>query len=100
MNVSATGVSVRTASHYSHEDYVDATQRGFIRAMNASGFSTSDNIDGSDSASPNGLKTPSLRPSISRQASSASVRTEGSTTGPEGDGKKRKHFSIGKRSKD
>ncbi|KAI0327859.1 hypothetical protein GY45DRAFT_1338507 [Cubamyces sp. BRFM 1775] len=36
VNVSKHGVSVKTNKRYDREDYLDATQRGFIKAMKAS----------------------------------------------------------------
>ncbi|KAI0641659.1 hypothetical protein C8Q79DRAFT_918996, partial [Trametes meyenii] len=36
VNVSKSGVSVKTNKRYEREDYLDATQRGFIKAMKAS----------------------------------------------------------------
>lgn len=101
VNISSSGVSVRTKSHYSHEDYVDATQRGLIRAMNASAFATSDSIDDLGSSSP-GASPPSSggRPPVSRQGSQASVMTNSSSTGLDSEGKRRRHFGIGKRAKD
>ncbi|KAI0631826.1 hypothetical protein C8Q77DRAFT_164862 [Trametes polyzona] len=36
VNVSKKGVSVKTSKRYDREDYLDATQRGFIKAMKAS----------------------------------------------------------------
>lgn len=68
LHISDKGVSVKTSSRFNREDYLDATQRGFIKAMGASSFGTADNIE----------KTPVL----SRQASSTSEEKE----------KKRSHF--------
>lgn len=45
-------MSVRTSSRFNREDYVDATQRGFIKAMNASSFATADNVEGSSTPVP------------------------------------------------
>ncbi|KAI0364878.1 hypothetical protein BV20DRAFT_1039197 [Pilatotrama ljubarskyi] len=36
VDVSKNGVSVKTNKRYDREDYLDATQRGFIKAMKAS----------------------------------------------------------------
>ncbi|KAH9850462.1 hypothetical protein C2E23DRAFT_835195 [Lenzites betulinus] len=36
VNLSKNGVSVKTNKRYDREDYLDATQRGFIKAMKAS----------------------------------------------------------------
>ncbi|KAF8635767.1 hypothetical protein AX17_003866 [Amanita inopinata Kibby_2008] len=37
-DVSSTGVSVKTSKHFDREHYVDATQRGMVRAWGASSF--------------------------------------------------------------
>ncbi|EJD00550.1 uncharacterized protein FOMMEDRAFT_47198, partial [Fomitiporia mediterranea MF3/22] len=58
LHISDKGVSVKTTSRYTLEDYVDATQRGFIKAMNAGSFSTAENIEGSSSSKPQPI-TPS-----------------------------------------
>ncbi|KAJ3919576.1 hypothetical protein F5877DRAFT_2536, partial [Lentinula edodes] len=42
--ISDKGMSVKTSKRMNREDYVDATQRGLIRAMGASSFGS--NIDG------------------------------------------------------
>ncbi|KAL1744741.1 hypothetical protein HDZ31DRAFT_63802 [Schizophyllum fasciatum] len=37
-DVSKGGVSVKTSGRVERDDYIDATQRGFIKAMNAASF--------------------------------------------------------------
>ncbi|KAL5480293.1 hypothetical protein ACEPAI_1563 [Sanghuangporus weigelae] len=103
--ISDKGVSVRTSSRYSREDYVDATQRGFIKAMNAATF----NKPGASSASLSSDKEKEKRgslgstvpPSLSRHASSTSVNTTGSTSGSasvnagaSGNGGKKKRLGL------
>ncbi|KAK0213845.1 hypothetical protein IW262DRAFT_1467187 [Armillaria fumosa] len=39
--ISDKGVSVKTSKRFGREDYVDATQRGFVRAMGAASFGSS-----------------------------------------------------------
>jgi len=50
LTISRTGVSVKTSKRFDREDYVDATQRGLMKAVNASSFRHGD--DGSHSTSP------------------------------------------------
>ncbi|KAL4255523.1 hypothetical protein AB1N83_013052 [Pleurotus pulmonarius] len=38
LHISDKGMSVKTSKRFDREDYVDATQRGFIKAMNAASF--------------------------------------------------------------
>ncbi|KAF9039213.1 hypothetical protein BJ165DRAFT_1496846 [Panaeolus papilionaceus] len=42
LHISENGVSVKTQRRFDREDYVDATQRGFVRAMNASSIRKAD----------------------------------------------------------
>ncbi|KAH8113136.1 hypothetical protein DFH11DRAFT_1878700 [Phellopilus nigrolimitatus] len=80
--ISDKGVSVRTSKRLNREGYLDATQRGFIKAMGASSFKNSDNID-----------APSA-PVLGRHDSNASVSSNGSAHSGE---EKRKHrFSLKK----
>ncbi|KJA18910.1 hypothetical protein HYPSUDRAFT_44758 [Hypholoma sublateritium FD-334 SS-4] len=37
-NVTASGMSIKTSKRFDREDYVDATQRGIVKAMQASSF--------------------------------------------------------------
>jgi len=55
-NISDKGVEVHTEKRFNHEDYVDATQRGLLKAMGASTFGKA-NSDGSGSGT-NKLKAP------------------------------------------
>ncbi|KAK0201238.1 hypothetical protein DFS33DRAFT_1266425, partial [Desarmillaria ectypa] len=61
--VSDTGVSVKTSKRFGREDYVDATQRGLVKAIGAASFGSSTSPSGS----------PTLSPSMKRTTSSASV---------------------------
>ncbi|KAF4614666.1 hypothetical protein D9613_003210 [Agrocybe pediades] len=47
VDISASGVSVKTSKRFDREDYVDATQRGLIKTMNAASFKRSDSIESS-----------------------------------------------------
>ncbi|KAJ7122931.1 hypothetical protein C8R44DRAFT_784953 [Mycena epipterygia] len=38
LHITDKGVSVKTSKRFDREDYVDATQRGFVKAVNASSF--------------------------------------------------------------
>ncbi|KAJ7666514.1 hypothetical protein B0H17DRAFT_1210561 [Mycena rosella] len=38
VNITDKGVSVKTSKRFDREDYVDATQRGLLKAVNASSF--------------------------------------------------------------
>ncbi|KAJ7163830.1 hypothetical protein C8R43DRAFT_1122792 [Mycena crocata] len=38
LHITDQGVSVKTSKRFDREDYVDATQRGFVKAVNASSF--------------------------------------------------------------
>ncbi|KAG7441947.1 uncharacterized protein BT62DRAFT_936586 [Guyanagaster necrorhizus] len=62
--ISHTGVSVKTSKRFCREDYVDATQRGVIKAMGAASFGSSPS--GSPTLSP---------PLMKRNPSSASVNS-------------------------
>ncbi|OCB89602.1 hypothetical protein A7U60_g3200 [Sanghuangporus baumii] len=83
--VSDKGVSVRTSSRYSREDYVDATQRGFIKAMNAASFNkagaSSPSLSSDKEKEKRGSLSRIVPPSRSRDASSTSVNTIGDTSG-------------------
>jgi len=46
LHITDKGVSLKTSSRYSREDYIDATQRGFIKSMSAASFGTAENVDG------------------------------------------------------
>ncbi|PBK64693.1 hypothetical protein ARMSODRAFT_961868 [Armillaria solidipes] len=64
--ISDKGVSVKTSKRFGREDYVDATQRGFVRAMGAASFGSSTSPGSSPKLSP---------PSMKRTSSSASVNS-------------------------
>ncbi|KAJ7638361.1 hypothetical protein FB45DRAFT_826716 [Roridomyces roridus] len=38
LHITDQGLSVKTSKRFDREDYVDATQRGFVKAVNASSF--------------------------------------------------------------
>ncbi|PPR00735.1 hypothetical protein CVT24_000941 [Panaeolus cyanescens] len=42
LEISGSGVSVKTQKRFDREDYVDATQRGFVRAMGAASIRKAD----------------------------------------------------------
>ncbi|KAI6144917.1 hypothetical protein BKA82DRAFT_4168082 [Pisolithus tinctorius] len=44
ISISDSGVSIKTNKRFDMEHYVDATQRGFIKAMDASSFGNPDTI--------------------------------------------------------
>ncbi|KAJ8090332.1 hypothetical protein PM082_018928 [Marasmius tenuissimus] len=73
-DVSAGGVKVKTSKRFDREDYVDATQRGFVKAMEASSFRKG----GSQNSTPVvPQRTPSLgvdsSPRLTREISSSST---------------------------
>jgi len=47
MDISSSGVSVKTDKNFDRQDYLDATQRGIMRAMDASSFRQGDGTTGS-----------------------------------------------------
>jgi len=91
VHISDKGVSVKTSSRMSREDYIDATQRGFINSIaatkKAGGFSTADNID-RDGAPP-----------VSRKDSGASFASTTSATTSTDDTTKKRGFLGRKGSK-
>ncbi|KAF8151612.1 hypothetical protein B0H34DRAFT_678200 [Crassisporium funariophilum] len=74
LDISKSGVSVKTSRRLDRDDYVDATQRGVMRAMGAASFRKA---DGSANAS-------AVPPEMDRATSSSSIKSTGS------DGKKKK----------
>jgi len=70
VNVSASGISVKTSKHMTREDYLDATQRKFVKAIQTSTTSTADS-DGM-SQQDGGQHYP---PSIKRSSTSGSNRS-------------------------
>ncbi|KAF8585285.1 hypothetical protein K439DRAFT_1074548 [Ramaria rubella] len=64
-SVSHRGVEVQTGKRFNREDYVDATQRGFVKALGASSYGKVTN-DGSGSAS---NKLPASGPTVHKTRS-------------------------------
>ena len=100
MTISDKGMSVRTTGRYSREDYVDATQRGLMKAMGASSFATADNVDGKttshsvlDNTPDGGLKF--SMPALNRQLSEARILSNSSGSDKE---KKKSRFRLRKKS--
>ena len=86
MHISDKGVSVKTTSRFNREDYVDATQRGFIKAMGAASFGTTEGYEGE--------MTP-----VSRQNSSTgSIKSLSSSKADDGSVKKKRSFMTRKSS--
>ncbi|PPQ74754.1 hypothetical protein CVT26_005051, partial [Gymnopilus dilepis] len=84
LDISSTGVSVKTSRRFDREDYVDATQRGIIKAMGAASFRKN-----AAASSPDVAGVP---PAMERQTSSTS--SVNSTDSIE---KKKKRFGFGKK---
>lgn len=82
---------MKTSGRMTHEDYIDATQRGFINTMNksktAASFRTVDDSDGSSPRTPH---------PVSRQNSGASVNSISSVSGSMDEGGKKKSL-LGRR---
>jgi len=78
-DISGKGVSVKTSKRLNREDYVDATQRGIIRALEASSFGKAGQ-DGSSPSSSTHLSSPAPKLNVSSSSDSP-------------DNKKRKPFS-------
>ncbi|CAK5264710.1 unnamed protein product [Mycena citricolor] len=51
------GVEVKTSKRFDREDYVDATQRNFVKAVNAASFRKNGALDSSPTLSPPALST-------------------------------------------
>jgi len=85
VNVSASGISVKTGKHMTREDYLDATQRKFVKAILTSTTSTAD-PDGMSQQ--NGSQQPP--PPIKRSS------TSGSNRSVEGTKKKTSFFGVRK----
>ncbi|KAJ7265920.1 hypothetical protein B0H12DRAFT_1230325 [Mycena haematopus] len=62
VHITDKGVSVKTSKRFDREDYVDATQRGIIKAANASSF-------GKRTDSDSHLSPPSLKSTVSSSSS-------------------------------
>ncbi|KAI3615118.1 hypothetical protein WG66_016876 [Moniliophthora roreri] len=71
-DISSGGVKVKTQKRFNREDYVDATQRQFVKAMEASSFRKGGAQDGSPGSSPK-LEPPAL---LSRSSSSNSTSSD------------------------
>ncbi|KAF8962861.1 hypothetical protein BDZ97DRAFT_1920196 [Flammula alnicola] len=84
LHVTSSGVSIKTSKRFDREDYVDATQRGVVKAMQSA------SIRRNDSSSPG--KSVLAHP-IEREVSGSSVK---STSSEE---KKKKRSMFGSKSK-
>ncbi|KAJ6516406.1 hypothetical protein C8R45DRAFT_1087477 [Mycena sanguinolenta] len=69
VHITDKGVSVKTSKRFDREDYVDATQRGIVKAMGASSF-------GKRTDSDNHLSPPSLKSTPSSSSSITSTDGE------------------------
>jgi len=87
--VSREGVSVKTSRRFDREDYIDATQRGIMKAMNASHYGA--NTPGSASTSP---RVPPKTPDLNHNASAASLKTNGSGSSEGSNGEKEKRRGL------
>ncbi|KAF7354867.1 hypothetical protein MSAN_01401200 [Mycena sanguinolenta] len=67
VHITDKGVSVKTSKRFEREDYVDATQRGIVKAMGASSFGKRNDSD-------NHLSPPALQ---STPSSSSNTSSEG-----------------------
>ncbi|KIK58990.1 hypothetical protein GYMLUDRAFT_45015, partial [Collybiopsis luxurians FD-317 M1] len=86
-DISDKGLAVKTSKRMNREDYVDATQRGLIRAMGAASF-RSNAADGSPTAPSPSSSGPLLSaPSLTHSNSSTSISSTSSEK------KKRSFFS-------
>ncbi|KAJ3929593.1 MAG: hypothetical protein NXY57DRAFT_1016059 [Lentinula lateritia] len=78
--ISDKGMSVKTSKRMNREDYVDATQRGLIRAMGASSFGS--NTDGTAqspaSTSPSAASASLSAPTLKHRTSSSSIKSASS----------------------
>ncbi|KAF9449358.1 hypothetical protein P691DRAFT_759138 [Macrolepiota fuliginosa MF-IS2] len=105
-DISNKGVSIKTSKRFDREDYVDATQRGMLKAMTATSFNRrADSMDGSAPSPNSNFSTPNTpasatssafgqRPATMERAdSNASVKSSGS-----GEKKKRAFFGSKKSS--
>jgi len=72
--ISDKGVAIKTSKRFDREDYVDATQRGFVKAMGASSFGKSSLQNNANPTSP--LSPPGVKRS-STAGSSASFGSVG-----------------------
>jgi len=70
VNVSASGISLKTSKHLTREDYLDATQRGMVKAIQTSTISVPDS---SVMTHPN--EGPHRPPLVKRSSTSGSNRS-------------------------
>ncbi|KAF8211649.1 hypothetical protein K438DRAFT_1958728 [Mycena galopus ATCC 62051] len=76
VHITDKGVSVKTSKRFDRENYVDATQRGFVKAVNASSFGKRD--EAGQLLSPPSLKaTPSSSSSLASSASDGEKKKRG-----------------------
>ncbi|KAJ3738683.1 hypothetical protein DFH05DRAFT_1516908 [Lentinula detonsa] len=78
--ISDQGMSVKTSKRMNREDYVDATQRGLIRAMGASSFGSSSDgtVRAPASTSPSATSANLSAPTLKHQSSSSSTKSASS----------------------
>ncbi|KAJ4469307.1 hypothetical protein J3R30DRAFT_3409782 [Lentinula aciculospora] len=78
--ISDKGMSVKTSKRMNREDYVDATQRGLIRAMGASSFGTNSNgtVQSPASTSPSAASASLSAPTLKHRSSSSSINSTSS----------------------
>jgi len=88
IHVSDKGVSVKTASRFNREDYIDATQRGFIKGMSAASFGTADNLE---------AKTPVLNRTTSSQSNGSAISASASGDSMDNGEKKKHRFGLKRR---
>ncbi|KAA1473334.1 hypothetical protein DENSPDRAFT_270067 [Dentipellis sp. KUC8613] len=92
--ISEKGVSVKTSGRMNREDYLDATQRGLIKAMGASHHGVDHTISASNSPNTSPAATYKA-PAPVRRASASSVHTAGSDSGSgNGNGNGEKHRGL------
>ncbi|TFY54386.1 hypothetical protein EVG20_g9724 [Dentipellis fragilis] len=79
--ISKKGVSVKTSGRMNREDYLDATQRGLIKAMGASHHGVDHTINAGNSPNTSPATTYKAPAAPVRRASASSVHTLGSDSG-------------------
>ncbi|KAF9466740.1 hypothetical protein BDZ94DRAFT_1319254 [Collybia nuda] len=87
LTISDKGVSIKTSKRFDREDYVDATQRGFVKAMGAASFRKGDGPVNAVSHTP---------PVMHRSGSVASSKSNGSVEEKKKKGLFRKNHSGSK----
>lgn len=105
-DISNKGVSIKTSKRFDREDYVDATQRGMLKAMTATSFNRrADSMDGSASSPISNISIPntpaSATSSAFAQRPTTMERVESNTSvksGGSGEKKKRSFFGSKKSS--